>query len=100
MIQDKDSSENIEFATMVAAAAFAVNSLEEEGMQNQKKTGSGLEKTKSSKSRKEENRIVSADPGRVSRRFSEKEIVKVEKPTPGKFLSSMNFLYQKLLLLR
>ncbi|OVA00745.1 Remorin [Macleaya cordata] len=81
MNEDKDSSD-IEFATMIAAAAFAINSLEEAGPQEQKKMGEGLENPLTSKSRKEESSIVQTDPGRVSRRFSGKEI-KEDKPTPG-----------------
>ncbi|KAI3970845.1 hypothetical protein MKX01_024492 [Papaver californicum] len=81
MIPDKESSESIEFATVVAAAAFAVNSLDEAAMQDQKKIG--LEKALTNKKRKEENRIVLADPGR-SRRFTEKKIINVENTTAGK----------------
>ncbi|MCL7046731.1 hypothetical protein MKW94_023172 [Papaver nudicaule] len=82
MNPDKETSESMEFAATVAAAAFAVNSLEEAAMQEQKKIG--LEKALTNKKRKEENRIVLADPGRHSRRFTGKEIINVEKAAAGK----------------
>ncbi|XP_026386366.1 uncharacterized protein LOC113281756 isoform X1 [Papaver somniferum] len=81
MNPDKESSESIEFATVVAAAAFAVSSLDEAAMHDQKKTG--LEKASTNKKRKEENRIVLAEQGQ-SRRFTGKEMVNVEQATAGK----------------
>ncbi|XP_057948756.1 remorin-like [Malania oleifera] len=68
--QDDDSKE-IEYATAVAAAAFAINSLEESGIPIQKKTSEVPETSKAKvKSKKEDTAIAIPEPGKVSRRFS------------------------------
>ncbi|KAF6171729.1 hypothetical protein GIB67_007250, partial [Kingdonia uniflora] len=78
IFQDNDLNDSSEYATVIAAAAFAVKSLEE---QNQNKTTddtvNGLTK---SRTRKDNSNIGLPDPGRISRRFSGKE-AKEDKQT-------------------
>ncbi|KAF8378764.1 hypothetical protein HHK36_030113 [Tetracentron sinense] len=64
MSRDYASSDDVEFATAIAAAVFAINSLQEAGSQNQNKMSEDL-KTSSTmiKSRKEDSTIRLPDPG-------------------------------------
>ncbi|KAF8389751.1 hypothetical protein HHK36_024270 [Tetracentron sinense] len=84
MSRDYDSSDGSEFATLIAAAAFAINSLEEADSQNQKNMSEDLVTSLTKvKSRKEDSITRLPDTGRVSRRFSGKD-EKDEKQYPGK----------------
>lgn len=77
MNEDYDSRD-IEFATAVASAAFAIRSQEETDLQYQKKKRESLETPmKKVKSRKDE---TAAFPPSVTRRLSNKETT-----NPGKF---------------
>ncbi|XP_061994930.1 uncharacterized protein At3g61260-like isoform X2 [Rosa rugosa] len=71
MSQDYDSIVEIEHATAVAAAAFAVKSIEESAVSDKKRTG---DETSDSlvkiKSKKEETTISKPEPGRLSKLFS------------------------------
>ncbi|KAF8399555.1 hypothetical protein HHK36_015422 [Tetracentron sinense] len=85
MSRGYESSDGSEYASTIAAAAFAINSLEEASSQNQKKMREGPETflTKSkSKSQKKDATVELSDPGRVSRRFSGKD-AREEKQYPG-----------------
>ncbi|XP_016647756.1 PREDICTED: remorin isoform X2 [Prunus mume] len=70
MSQDYDSNKAIEHATAVAAAAYAIKSIEDSAISDQKKTGN---EPKTSlvriKSKKEETAISKPEPGRVSKLF-------------------------------
>ncbi|CAL8994646.1 unnamed protein product, partial [Prunus brigantina] len=70
MSQDYDSNKAIEHATAVAAAAYAIKSIEDSAISDQKKTGN---EPKTSlvriKSKKEETAISKLEPGRVSKLF-------------------------------
>jgi hypothetical protein len=62
--QDYDANNVIEYATAVAAVAFAINNLEE-----QPETS-----LTSIKSNKEDTRSLAQEPGRASQRFSGKDV--------------------------
>ncbi|XP_021807520.1 uncharacterized protein At3g61260-like isoform X1 [Prunus avium] len=70
MSQDYDSNKAIEHATAVAAAAYAIKSIEDSAISDQKKTSN---EPKTSlvriKSKKEEKAISKPEPGRVSKLF-------------------------------
>ncbi|KAM3706862.1 hypothetical protein ACJW31_03G183500 [Castanea mollissima] len=71
MSQDYDSSNMLDHATAVAAATFAIATLEEPGIPDQKKT---TERPETSfirgKSKKEDTTRSALEPGRASKRFS------------------------------
>ncbi|KAL5759405.1 hypothetical protein ACOSQ2_018243 [Xanthoceras sorbifolium] len=71
MSQDYDSENQMEHVTAVAAAAYAINSLEDSVKPDQKKTSAAPESFSSRvKSKKEDTPIQVPEPGRVSKRFS------------------------------
>lgn len=74
MSQDYDSSSMIDHATAVAAATFAIATLEEPGILDQKKT---TERPETSfirgKSKKEDTTHSALESGRASKRFSGKD---------------------------
>ncbi|KAJ4975750.1 hypothetical protein NE237_000856 [Protea cynaroides] len=74
MRRDYDSSDDGQYATVIAAAAYAINSLEEAKLADKKKIREGSENflTKA-KGKKEEAAFGQRDTGRISRRFTRKE---------------------------
>lgn len=82
MSQDYDARES-DFATAVAAAAFVVHSLDQAGLQYQKRKKDALEISRSkAKSRKDEIAAEIPSSSRPTRLFSGKEA-----KTAGTFLS-------------
>lgn len=75
MGEDYDSNNGIDHATAVAAAAFAIRTLEEPGSPDQKKSREQPQAYwTSDKSKKEDKTIFAQEPGRsVSKRFSGKD---------------------------
>ena len=74
MSQDYDSSNIIEHVTAVAAATFAIATLEEPDIPDQKKTSERPETSFiRSKSNKEDTTRSALEPGRASKRFSGKD---------------------------
>ncbi|KAJ7943378.1 Remorin like [Quillaja saponaria] len=71
MSQDYDSSSGIEHATAVAAAAFAINLLEDSEVPVQKVREVSETSLTKSKSRMDDTKITTPQPGGVSRRFSD-----------------------------
>lgn len=73
MSQDYDSNVTIEHATAVAAAAFAIKSIEESAISDKKSTGNETDYSLVKiKSKKEETTISKPEPGRLSKLFSGK----------------------------
>ncbi|XP_043725532.1 remorin-like [Telopea speciosissima] len=83
MSQNCDSSDDGQYATVLAAAAFAINSLEEAKLADEKKIREGLENfpTKA-RSKKEEGVTGQPDTGRISRKSTFKEW-KADKKSSG-----------------
>ena len=74
MSQDYDSSNIIEHVTAVAAATFAITTLEEPDIPDQKKMSERPETSFiRSKSNKEDTTRSALEPGRASKRFSGKD---------------------------
>ena len=74
MSQDYDSSKIIEHATAVAAATYAIATLEEPGIPDRKKTSERPETSFiRGKSKKEDTTRSALEPGRASKRFSGKD---------------------------
>ncbi|KAM5567336.1 uncharacterized protein ABKV19_015431 [Rosa sericea] len=83
MSQDYDSIVEIEHATAVAAAAFAVKSIEELAVSDKKRTGGETsDSLVKIKSKKEETTISKPEPGRLSKLFSGAGLTKSTQEDP------------------
>ncbi|XP_042517429.1 remorin 1.4-like [Macadamia integrifolia] len=71
--RDYGTSDDGEYATAIAAAAFAINSLEEAELVDKKKIREGLEKFPTRSNSKKEGAALQPDAGRISRRFTGKQ---------------------------
>ncbi|KAK9935060.1 hypothetical protein M0R45_022175 [Rubus argutus] len=81
MSQDYDSDVTIEHATAVAAAAFAIKSIEESSISDKKSTGNETDYSGVKiKSKKEETTISKPEHGRLSKLFSGKKKSTQEDP--------------------